>query len=357
MTNILFLVTGTTPQIVTETVWALACDPDLSVAERFIPDEIHVLSTENGLKQIRLRLFDDGVFAGMQADYPQLANIRFSGEYLHAICHEDTTLEDLKTPNDNELAADLICQKVREFTERDDAVLHVSIAGGRKTMGFYAGYALSLYGRACDSMSHVLVESEFETAKGFYYPTTYDKYVEQNSLQKRLNAKDAKIWLAKIPFVQMRHALPKDSFIASASFREVVDSINLSQSKLVATLNEMDKTVSIAGKQCKLSPREFAFYLWLAKRKKDHQPGVSRPIEGVPYDFTDEYLAVYESLGKNRKTFDFDEKFFDQRNTYIKKNFKKEFGDAVAEKIGIQKQKNGLYECVLDADQIIINEF
>ncbi|WP_155731591.1 hypothetical protein [Moraxella catarrhalis] len=39
----------------------------------------------------------------------------------------------------------------------------------------------------------------------------------------------------------MRHALPKDSFIASASFREVVDSINLSQSKLVVTLNEMDK--------------------------------------------------------------------------------------------------------------------
>ncbi|OAV08704.1 hypothetical protein [Moraxella catarrhalis] len=41
--------------------------------------------------------------------------------------------------------------------------------------------------------------------------------------------------------MQMRHALPKDSFIASASFREVVDSINLSQSKLVVTLNEMDK--------------------------------------------------------------------------------------------------------------------
>ncbi|OAV19809.1 hypothetical protein AO372_1912 [Moraxella catarrhalis] len=119
----------------------------------------------------------------------------------------------------------------------------------------------------------------------------------------------------------------------------------------------MNKTVSIADKQCKLSPCEFAFYLWLIKRKKDNQPRVLRPIEGVPYDFTDEYLAVYESLGKNRKTFDFDEKFFDQHNTYIKKNFKKEFGDVVAEKIDIQKQKNGLYECVLDTDQIIIKEF
>lgn len=39
----------------------------------------------------------------------------------------------------------------------------------------------------------------------------------------------------------MRHALPKDSFIASASFREVVESINLSQSKLVVTPNEMNK--------------------------------------------------------------------------------------------------------------------
>lgn len=51
------LVTGMTPQIITETVRALACDPNN--AEPWIPDEIHVLSTEDGLTQIRSRLFSE----------------------------------------------------------------------------------------------------------------------------------------------------------------------------------------------------------------------------------------------------------------------------------------------------------
>ncbi len=43
--NILLVVTGMTPQIITETVWALACDP-LNDAP-WVPDEIHVLSTQD----------------------------------------------------------------------------------------------------------------------------------------------------------------------------------------------------------------------------------------------------------------------------------------------------------------------
>jgi CRISPR-associated protein (TIGR02584 family) len=43
----------------------------------------------------------------------------------------------------------------------------MSIAGGRKTMGFYAGYALSLYGRAQDRMSHVLVEESSKLLETF----------------------------------------------------------------------------------------------------------------------------------------------------------------------------------------------
>ena len=58
--NILFLVTGMTPQIITETIWALACDENLD--DIWVPDEVHVLSTQDGLNQIRKRLFEDGVF-------------------------------------------------------------------------------------------------------------------------------------------------------------------------------------------------------------------------------------------------------------------------------------------------------
>ncbi len=58
--NVLFLVTGMTPQIITETVWALACDPNNE--EKWIPDEIHVLSTQDGLTQIKSRLLAAEIF-------------------------------------------------------------------------------------------------------------------------------------------------------------------------------------------------------------------------------------------------------------------------------------------------------
>ena len=63
--------------------------------------------------------------------------------------------------------ADFITEQVRQITADPAASLHVSIAGGRKTMGFYAGYALSLFGRAQDQLSHVLVSPSFELLKEF----------------------------------------------------------------------------------------------------------------------------------------------------------------------------------------------
>ena len=166
-----------TPQIITETVWALACDPQSD--EKWIPDEIHIMSTDDGLNQIRKRLFEDQVFQQFQTDFPQLKNIEFNLiEHLHVIRDVDgNVLVDLKTPEHNQCAGNAICEKIREFTQNEDVSLHVSIAGGRKTMGFYAGYALSLYGRAQDTMSHVLVEERFEVVKDFFYPTPKTYFV------------------------------------------------------------------------------------------------------------------------------------------------------------------------------------
>jgi CRISPR-associated protein (TIGR02584 family) len=59
---------------------------------------------------------------------------------------------------------------VRELTADPDCAIHASIAGGRKTMGFYLGYALSLFGRPQDRLSHVLVSSPFESNQNFFYP-------------------------------------------------------------------------------------------------------------------------------------------------------------------------------------------
>ncbi len=243
--NILFLVTGMTPQIITETVWALACDPKNN--EKWIPDEVHILSTQDGLTQIKSRLFADGIFNQFQIDYPQLSNIQFSDQELHVITNsENKPLTDLKTPDDNEDAANAICEKIREFTSDDQVTLHVSIAGGRKTMGFYAGYALSLYGRAQDRMSHVLVEEKFESARNFFYPTL-ESYFVTDRFGKEWDAKDAQVWLAQIPFVRLKDAVKdKHQLKGHDTFSDVVHKINESFNnvKLVIDLASQSITVN-----------------------------------------------------------------------------------------------------------------
>ena len=46
-------------------------------------------------------------------------------------------------------------------------------------MGFYLGYALSLYSRAQDRLSHVLVNSPFESHSEFFYPTPESRVIHR----------------------------------------------------------------------------------------------------------------------------------------------------------------------------------
>ena len=104
-------------------------------------------------------------------DY-QLTVPVFNTSHIHVL--QDTKeqkLLDIRSQQDNQTMADSITEMIRQFTAKPDTSLHLSIAGGRKTMGFYAGYALSLYGREQDRLSHVLVDADYESHPQFYYPT------------------------------------------------------------------------------------------------------------------------------------------------------------------------------------------
>lgn len=354
--NVLFLVTGMTPQIITETVWALACDPNNN--NPWIPDEIYVLSTEDGLNQIKATLFDDGIFEQFKKDYPILKNTNFQQENLHIIQHNDLVLRDLKTPKDNELAANLICQKIRDFTNQNDIVLHVSIAGGRKTMGFYAGYALSLYGRACDRMSHVLVESEFESAIKFYYPTPTDVFVEQRFTGKKLNAKNAQIWLAEIPFVRLRNSLPKDSLVTQAGFSDVVNSINLALKPISVSLDSKQKKVIIDNiKECALTPKEFSIYYLVAQITLNGET-LYYPSKEIDTDFIGEkHQKRFNQIYGQYKTKDdivVDFTYLSTALSTMKRKFIKAFGVDIYQQICIQSVGSG-YALKLPTTQIQLN--
>jgi len=359
--NILFLVTGMTPQIITETLWALACDP--SNDEQWVPDEIHVASTEHGLNQIRARLFEQGNFAKMQQEYPHLAQVKFTVEQLNGICDtEGMPLNDLKTPEDNELAADFICSKIRSFTTDNKVSLHVSIAGGRKTMGFYAGYALSLYGRAQDRMSHVLVDERYENAKDFYYPSTNANTFAYDRDGKAIGSThNAKIWLAQIPFVRMKEAInEKHQLNQSDSFSQVVKKINESFNEVTLLLDIANTAVTVNDKfTFKLPPREFAFIHMFAVRRLNGGEGIRLPtkkmsdkkitteeIQGIT-DLSIEYRELY-SMAKptidedELNELDFDKAFVEGVKSRMKTKLEEELGLELAAKINLTQQGRGM---------------
>lgn len=377
--RVLLLVTGMTPQIITETIYGLAISPEAD-RPRWVPNEVHVISTQHGLELIQERLFGKAYFKQLCQDY-DLPDILFDETHLHPIVSPTgEVLRDLRTPQDNEYAADTICQWIRQFTQDASTELHVSIAGGRKTMGFYAGYALSIYGRSQDSMSHVLVESHYETLPDFYYPTPESRDI-YNQNKMCFDASKAKVWLAHIPFVRLRGFLPESSKLNNTRFSEVVSLINLATQPINVTLQVQTRTISIGDLSCTLPPREFAFYYWFADSLLSEQPIIEAPPKDIDVKSTpdkhifiklaEDYLSYY---AKNRTEFDdervntslksgLDRKFFDERNSIIRRKFTQCFGQDLANKIVIKslvrekgswKGKKNEYALLLDANQISI---
>src|SRR5579871_3518709 len=138
--RVLLAVTGLTPQVVTETLYALAVARDRA----FVPTEILLITTLKGEVNARLSLLseDPGWFHRLRREFA-LPEIAFDETRIRVIAGAaGRALEDIATDEDNIAVADFITEQVRAITADPEASLHVSIAGGRKTMGFYLGYAL-----------------------------------------------------------------------------------------------------------------------------------------------------------------------------------------------------------------------
>ena len=166
--NILVAVAGQTPAVVTETLCALEQLRGTRV------DEIRVITTSRGRESVVTSLFDaKDIFARYCKDYQvPHGRIAFSPKQIHVLRDASgQELEDIRDTRDNTAAADQIFVFIREWTRRDDEVLHCSVAGGRKTLGIFLAMSLMLRGRPEDTLSHVLVSPDFEsTVREFFYP-------------------------------------------------------------------------------------------------------------------------------------------------------------------------------------------
>jgi CRISPR-associated protein (TIGR02584 family) len=295
--RILIAVTGLSPQIVTETLYALAVSP---TASAFIPTEIHLISTRSGAEKARLALLSEepGWFHRLSRDYA-LPPIHFSADTIHVL--EDANgkpLEDIRSPEDNRRAADGITGIIREFTADPDCALHVSIAGGRKTMGFFLGYALSLYGRPQDKLSHVLVSEPFEASLSFYYPTPASHVLEMPG-GRLVDSAQARITLAELPFVSLRHGLPEALLTGRASYNETVEAARHALAPAELQIDLAARRIRAAGKTFPLPPAEFALLSVFARRALRGEAPLPAPAKESPdADWKNRYLVELRSIAR-----------------------------------------------------------
>ena len=288
--RILVAVTGLSPQIVTETLYALAVAPS---ENPFVPTEIHLVTTRTGAEKARLALLSDepGWFHSLRSDYA-LPPIDFAAGNIHVL--EDAggrPLDDIRSPEDNRRAADSITALVRQFTADPDCALHVSIAGGRKTMGFFLGYALSLYGRPQDKLSHVLVSEPFESSIGFYYPAPHSRVLELSG-GRLADSALARVTLAELPFVSLRHGLPEALLTGEASYSETVEAARRALAPIELQIDLAARRVRAAGKEFALPPAELALLSVFARRVLRGEAPLAAPAKEIPdCDWKKRYLV------------------------------------------------------------------
>ncbi len=260
--RVLLSVTGLSPQVVTETLYALA----VAQSPHFMPTELVVITTLEGAESVRLTLRGNnpGWIRRLCDDY-KLPAVRFEAANLRVLRGRDgKELADIRTDDDNMCAADMITETIRDLTADPDCALHVSMAGGRKTLGFFAAYALSLYGRSQDRLSHVLVSPRFEGNPDFYYPTEYSRVIYTRD-RAPLDTKDAEVILADIPFVPLRAGLPEHLREGRTTYRESVEALRAAQVPARLTIDPRRGSVDAGGKTVRLTPVLIAYYAWVAR--------------------------------------------------------------------------------------------
>ncbi len=330
--RVLLALSGLSPQVVTETVYALAVQEQTP----FIPTEIHLLCTGEGAERARLMLQDpqNGQLAQLCRDYHITQPIEFSAEHVHAFCDKSgNVLQDIRTPEHNACAAQTVMEWVKRLTADPQTAVYASISGGRNTISYYLGLAMSLFGRPQDRILHVLVSEDFEANHNFYYPPPQPEILFDRENQA-INTADAQITLAHIPFVRLRQTLDERYLLEDHSFHELIQVLQSSLGEPQIDIDLRSGTLRCGHKSIDLQPQLLAIYALFAYYRKTEKTRQGR----LRYHLinSEDLLALYgEIAGRHSDDYEtlaqqlgggVSKEYFDEKKSRINKELKKQLG-------------------------------
>lgn len=285
----LLAVAGLSPQVVTETIWALARG-----AAPATPRDIMLLTTALGAEAARrmlpAALAELAAQLGLPLPRPEIMLMRD---------RSGCPIEDIASTEDNRAAADAITAAIRAATADPALALHVSIAGGRKTMGCLAGMALSLFGREQDRLTHVLVDPRFQGREDFFFPPDPPRLLPLPD-GGMIDTRECRLVLAEIPFVRLRGRWRMEEIGGSYAAAVAAAQAALSPPRL--DLAPRHRTARFGTTTCRLSPTLFGVLLWFAERaSRGHGAVCWSAGQGVPAVLADECLdAIIRCAGSQR---------------------------------------------------------
>lgn len=296
MKDILLSTMGTSPQVLTETLYAI------HMQGKPFPDEVYLITSENAREKVVKWLFENNQIENLKKHY-DLPDFKFDLDHI-LLMHDSNgaVVVNGRGEEDQQSIADSIMDIVANFTSDNNCRIHASIAGGRKTMAFYMGYAMSIFGREQDILSHVFVSQEFEFSDQFFFPTLTDNYITHHG--KVLNTKDAKVILTEIPFVRMKNIVDQSFLnrIESNSFSKTVEIINTYKKERVNIFVSTNKKAIIVDEiEIGLPPKELAFYLWLSQWP-ERKINVDRQFCDDPM-YSASYLKLYSMFASDNRVF------------------------------------------------------
>ena len=261
---------GTSPAVLTNVVWALAHGE-----KPVVPDEIVVFITKNGKTLLKKEIFDDGVWTDILKSLAR-EGIDIEGKLIFGETSirsipdvRGNEIDDLRTGDDNLRAADFMLGELRKYTEDNGTELHVSIAGGRKTMSALLFSCMSLLGREQDKVYHVLLPPVLEggVAPTFYYPKRNATYTARVT-GKKYKSKDLQCELFEVPFVRMRGWYQEKFKNIPPSYRTLISKVQTVAPPAVAypeiEIDAWNGWVTLNGRQVAMSRPCFAALVALA---------------------------------------------------------------------------------------------
>ena len=379
----LLATTGASPQVVTETLYAIHHE------NMQWPDDIYIITTSRGAKNAVQGLIDQGHLQRLCDELNRPVPKFDTGHVLITPGANGQDVEDARSLEDHEALADFITTQVRERTTDSDTSLHASLAGGRKTMTFYLGYAMSLFGRPQDILSHVLISEGYENVPGFWFPTQTEPHRYVTNQGKELDASKAKVTLAPIPFVRLRDGLPQQLLAGDADFIQTVNAIQQSlepaRLEIYRDSGKRKPTVKCGNQKVELAPLQLAWLIWWAERAQKKEPTLApREKDECSNLPADRFLQIYGNIEnpervaflpspdrklvaqetnkyKSMKTNlagGIYKKFFEQGISKLEKSLKEQLGQYRAVRYMIQRKRNygqTIYSLDIAPDAILID--